>query len=350
VKKHRSYLVLLIAFLFGSAANAAVNNYVGAYGFLGEWSMMPSQSRYQTSFGVAGGAGFMYELQAGAKYKPTRFLFDVGVGVWGGMSSYGQGTNLTEPLLNQVDLQGDKFDYIYEIRNRHDQYNDLAVQIPILIGVQHKKFYMLAGVKIYSHVLTKSYSTAMITTYGRYAAFDDFRDMPEYQFFTDFQYPNGGKPVGVKTSLKLDIDASLEVGGRLGLVTDASGFDVPKRKIEYRLAGFIDYGLLDIHYKREQLPIGALDANGNVVPISSMEYNSGATAPVYNTRSMVDHLAMNDIMTTAGFADKVSNLLVGLKFTILFQLPEPGQCVICRDAYLKSRPRSSGSRGMQYEE
>ena len=336
--------------LFSISLNAKVNNYIGAYANVGEWSFLPSQSDYKASFGVAGGAGFLYELQYGSKYSPTQFLFDVGVGAIAGMTSYSQSISSEAVLENQLDLDGEVFDYVYEVSDRHDEYKDLAVQVPLMIGVQHKKFYMLAGVKIYSHVLTKSYSTAMITTYGRYAAFDDFRNMPEYQFFTDFQYPNGGKPVGVKTSLKLDIDASLEVGGRLGLVTDASGFDVPKRKIEYRLAGFIDYGLLDIHYKREQLPIGALDANGNVVPISSMEYNSGATAPVYNTRSMVDHLAMNDIMTTAGFADKVSNLLVGLKFTILFQLPEPGQCVICRDAYLKSSPRSSGGRGMQYEE
>ena len=350
VKKHHSYWFFVIALLISVTSNARVNNYIGAYANLGEWSFLPSQSDYKASLGVAGGAGFLYELQAGSKYSQTRFLLDIGVGAVGGMTSYSQTSNAEAVLKDQLDLDSELFDYVYEVSDRKDQYKDLAVQVPVMIGVQHKKFYMLAGVKIYSHVLTKSYSTAMLTTYGRYAAFDDFRDMPEYQFFSGLQYPLDGKAKGVKTSLKLDMDASLELGLRLGYVPDAVGFDVPKRKIEYRIAAFADYGLLDVHYKRDQLAVGALNADGHVVPLSNMGYNTGATAPVYNTKTMVDNLVMNDIMTTSGFADKVTNLLVGIKFTVLFQLPEPRQCLICRDAYIGSTPRSGGSRGMKYEE
>ena len=65
---------------------------------------------------------------------------------------------------------------------------------------------------------------------------------------------------------------------------------------------------------------------------------------------MVDGVVLNDVMSTDGFAKAVNNLVVGLKFTILFQLPEPGTCVICRDAYKKSTPRYGGRRGMKYEE
>jgi hypothetical protein len=40
-----------------------------------------------------------------------------------------------------------------------------------------------------------------------------------------------------------------------------------------------------------------------------------------------------------------------VKFTILFQMPEPGQCVICRDNYVSSaRSYTGGRRGMKYEE
>ena len=139
------------------------------------------------------------------------------------------------------------------------------------------------------------------------------------------------------------MDLSLEIGGRLGAVNDAVGYDVPKRKIEYRLAAFVDYGLLDIHTNR------TLD--GLVMPSG---YNVGETAPVYNTTSMIDNLEMNDIMSTpTGLPSRqsVNNLMLGIKFTVLFQLPEPGQCVICRDAYGTSiRSRRSSSRGMKYEE
>ena len=338
-------MVLLLAFLLGNAANAAVNNYVGAYGFLGEWSMMPSQSSYQTSLGVAGGAGFMYELQAGAKYKPTRFLFDVGLGVWGGMSSYGQSTDQIVPLLNQVDLQGARFDYIYEINNRRDQYNDLAIQVPIMIGVQHRSFYMLAGAKINSHMLTMAHTTANVTTYGRYEKIPELRDMPDYQFFTN-------KPLSgtSKTHLDLDVAVSLEMGGRIGLVTDAVGYDVPKRRIEYRLAGFIDYGLTNLHKPGTE---PGLNMDG-----IKYETNRLSEDYVYQTTTMIDKIRVNDIMSTSQedasgnvtpFAKSVNSLMIGLKFTILFQLPEPGQCVICHDAYRRSTLRSRRG-GLKYEE
>jgi hypothetical protein len=251
---------------------------------------------------------------------------------------------MTEPLPGvQTDLDGDPFTYIYEIQDRHDQYNNLAVQVPIMIGVQHRKFYMLAGVKVGANVLTRAHSTAIVNTFGRYQdpnnklIFDDFRNMPEYQFFTDLPQQKSAPA----SPLNLNLDACLEIGGRLGVVNYAVGYDVPKRKVEYRLAGFLDYGLLDIHKQQTlesiKLPIGY-----------NIENDKESTAPVYKTRTMVEKLEVNDIMSTNGFAASVKNLMVGLKFTILFQLPEPGQCVLCRDAYGTSINPRHGS--LKYEE
>ena len=343
VKKHQTYLLLLLAVLFSGTVRAEVNNYVGAYGFVGEWSLCPTQSDFRPSAGVGGGAGFLYELQAGQTYSPTRFLFDVGVGVWGGMTSYSMSTNSKVELLNQRDLQGDVFDYIYNVQNRHDQYKSLAAQIPLLIGVQHRKFYMLVGAKVNTHLLTKAYTTADISTYGRYAAIPDLHNMPDYQFFDNV--PLSGS---TKTSLKLDIDLSLEIGGRLGYVTDAVGYDVPKRKMECRLAAFVDYGLTDMHSSGN---------NPGFIAPGVYDCNPSSDAYVYRTTSMIDNLQVNDIMSTSKttatgdvvpFAKSVNNLMVGLKFTILFQLPQEKACVICRDAYRSSVRGRRG--GVKYEE
>ena len=312
-------------------ANAKVNSYVGAYANVGDWSLLPSQSKYSASFGVAGGLGFLYEMQAGPTYSQTRFLLDVGVGAHGGWTSFNQSSSAKKPIEKiQRDLDGDEFYYVYEIKDRKDQYTNLAVQVPLMIGVQHKKFYMLAGAKVTANVLTKAHTRANITTYGDYVAFDPHYNMPEYQFFNDL-------PIKEKAdaSLNLNVDVSLEVGGRFGLVTDAIGYDVPKRKIEYRLAGFVDYGLLDIHKDRGLSFFTAPD-----------HYNA---EEAYQTTTMVEGLEMNDLMSTSGFAAAVKNLVVGLKFTVLFQLPEPGKCVICRDAY-RSSVRNGRGGGMKYEE
>ncbi len=346
VKKHQSYWVLILALLLSGTIQAKVNNYVGAYVQAGEWSLLPSGSDFKASYGVAGGLGFLYELQAGPAYQSTRFLFDVGVGAQYGMTSFKQTSEMNVVLPDQRDLDYDPsatdhtgtiFDYVYEIKDRHDQYTNLAVQIPLMIGVQHRRFYMLAGVKVDANLMTRANTTANISTYGRYYSddkqvFEDFRNMPDYQFFTNLPQKKSAP-----ATFNLNVNASLEVGGRLGTINYAVGYDVPKRTVECRLAGFVDYGILDIHVHRE-LP-------GFTTPVG---YNIEGTKPIYNNTSMVDHLQVNDVMSTPNFADKVNNFMVGLKFTVLFQLPEPGKCVLCSDAYGTSiNPRHGG---LQYDE
>jgi len=348
VKKHQTYWVLLLTLLVSGSIQAKVTNWLGGYAQVGEWTLLPKESEFGPSFGGVGGLGFLYEMQAGGTYSPTRFLLNFGVGAQGGMTSFSQSSNMTATLMNQTDLDGDNFNYVYELTDRHDRYTNVAVQIPLMIGVQHRKFYMLAGAKVGANMWTKTHSTALLTTYGVYQQFDEHRSMPEYQFFDNM--PISG---GVRTSLKLDVDLSVEIGGRLGMVTSAVGYDVPKRKVEYRLAAFMDYGLMDIHYHRDQLPLGTYNpANrSQILPIEgNLSYNSGSTYPVYKTTSMVDNLVMNDIMSVSNFASSVNNLVIGLKFTILFQLPEPAHCVLCQDAYRSSARSYGGSRGLQYEE
>lgn len=326
----------MLVLLLSGSLQAKVFNYVGLYGQVGEWSLLPSQSDFGPSFGVNGGAGFVYELQAGGKYAPTRFLMQVGVGPRAGMTSFIQGSNMLVERKNQLDLQGDVFDYVYEIQNRHDSYTNIGVQVPILIGVQHNKFYMLAGVKVNANLIKTATTTATLNTYGRYKEIPDLRNMEDYQFFSN--YPLSGKASANLSNLSLD--ACLEIGGRFGGVfTNAVGFDVPKRKIEYRLAGFVEYGIGDIHSARS--------LEGFVAP---QTYNGDDTYPVYNSTSMIDNLQVNDVMSTANFAAKVTNLVVGLKFTVLFPLPEEAKCVLCRDAYHSSARTHSSRRGMQYEE
>ena len=334
VKKHQTYRLLLLLMLICGTVEAKVDNYFGLYVQGGEWTLLPSQSESSMSLGGAGGVGFLYELQAGSRYSSTRFLFDVGLGAQGGITSFMQNT-MTQSVLPSIDLQGDSFDYIYEMTNRSDRYGNLAVQVPLLIGVQSGRFYLLAGVKIGANVISRARSTADITTYGHYLEFGDICNNPDVQFFDSY-------PVSTRSqvSMKLGMDISLEVGGRLGLVTNAVGYDISKHNVEYRLAGFIDYGISDIHtahtLAKMQTP-------------TLYDINPASADYVYRTTTMVDGVLLNDIMSTDGFASKVSNLLVGLKFTVLFQLPgSNGGCTICRDAYRSSSNRRGG--GVKYEE
>ena len=340
VKKHQSYWVLLFAVLICGTVNAKVNNYIGAYAQVGEWSFFPSSdSKYKTSFGAAGGVGFLYELKAGGKYSPTRFLFDVGVGAQGGMTNYIQSAAFEISLKDQTDLNGDPFDYVYRFEDRKDQYLNVAVQVPIMIGLQHNSFYMLVGAKVNANLFKKAYTSAVLSTYGHYELFPDMTpEKLDYQFFD-----NVPLKANANASLSnLHIDASLEIGGRLGYHSNDVGFDVPKSKVEYRLAGFVDYGVTDIHTQR------SLEG---YTPAEKYDIDKESPNYIYQTTTMIDNLTVNDIMATTNFASKVTNFVVGLKFTVLFQLPEDKKCVLCHDSYRSSARSYTGNRGrMKYEE
>lgn len=320
VKNVKTYAILAILSLFSMASMAQVNNYVGVWGEIGEWSLLPQQSQYGGSLGVAGGLGVMYDLQ----YK--HFIFDVGVGANYGMTAYSVTANQNQTLYNQKDMQEDVFDYVYQVRDRKDQYTNLMVQVPLMLGGQWGRFYCMAGVKAGMSLLTNSHTRANLTTYGDYLKFDDFRNMPEYQFFEAL-------PINktIRTNFAFNLDVSAEIGARLGYIQTMRGYDIRTTNIQYRLAVFFDYGVLDIHKAdfQESLTVpGAYDA-----------------AAAYGTTTMIDDLTTNDVMSTTNFAKSVNNLLVGVKFTVLFELPKPKNCVICRDANISLiRARKGGTK------
>ena len=339
VKKYQLYGILLLSLLLSCNVNAKVSHYVGGYALVGEWSMLPTGSKYGNSLGAAGGLGVLYELQSGSSFSSLRLLFDAGVGATYGQTSFKQQISEDEfKLKNQLDIDGQTFDYVYDIRNRKDQYTNVALQFPLMLGVQYKRLYALVGVRFYANMWTMRHSTATLTTYGEYwdashteKLFEDFHNMPEHQFFD-----NEPLKKNQQTYFKPDADLSVEIGARLGVINYSVGYDVPKRKIEYRLGAFMDYGLFDLHTSG--------NSKGLTVPD---RYNA---TEAYNTRTMIDKVEMNEVMRTKGFAKKVQNLMVGVKFTLLFQMPEQKKCVMCYDNYRSSATSGGSRRGMKYEE
>ena len=334
VKKRHSYLVLCFAWLLCMPLHAEVANFVGGYGALGEWSLKPMSSKNPLSLGVTGNLGVVYELQVSQRYSPTAFLANVGLGVSAGSTTFIKGVTFRDTLYAQTGLDGETFDYVYQVNDRRDVYNNVALQIPILIGVQHNKFYLLGGLKINYSLLTKAVTRANVSTYGHYTDIPDLMpdaDTERYQFFTE-----RSKRTSNDASFNLDMDLSLEIGGRLNSVTSHTGFDVPKHKIEYRLAGFVDIGLLDIHVKGNNSLINK--APGYDINPSSQDY-------VYNSTSMLDKMSFNPLMSTSGFAKEVRSAVIGVKFTMLFRLQERKAGV-----YYWGNERSTGARGLQFYE
>lgn len=331
VKNLKTYGIIALMLGIGTLANAQVKNYIGLWAEGGEWSLMTDKDcSYKNSMGVAGAAGLVYDLQAG------HFIMDLGVGARYGLTSFNQSSNAQIEMADQLDKDGQRFTYVYDMKDRKDQYTDLSLQVPVLLGGQWGRFYCLAGVKANLSLLTQAKSKAKLTTWGEYTEFDHFTNMPEYQFFTDYNYnlPNN------TPNFNFNLDASAEIGARLGFYTTKTGWDVPKVKTQYRLALFADYGLLNLHSNPQG---GALPA---LTPPNA--YSSVGSGGQRVVNDMVAGLKLNDIMSTEAFRDhKVNNLLIGLKLTVLFELPKSPNCVICKDDMLPNY-RSTGSTARKY--
>jgi len=371
---------------FSGAMKAEINHFAGGSVSLGEWTLLPMQNgvsdasgntyepiQYKPSVGGAGNLSFQYEF----RYRPHAYshatlLVDAGIGARAGWTSFlkGRGVNLTDKIENCVDFDTvwpnpnpypdltNLFSYFYETSNRQDNYLNVALQIPVMIGMQYYHFYGLAGAKFNVNVFSRARSMGDMSTFG---IFDDYihshavppdyqwRDIPGYQFFENLPKDGTHAPSSIA---QWSIDATLELGYRLGDVFDDTGFDVPKRKIEYRIAAFADFGVTN--WRKAAVEKGLLLNMPQAYDVTAENCTTDGS-----NRSMVENVELNDILAIdkdalSGkpvFGDKfVRNLFAGIKFTILFELPKPGQCVICQDSYRSTVKSSRSGRGVKYEE
>lgn len=305
-------LITVLTPLLSAPVWAQNRQYIGVWGQLGEASLLPSESTLPTALGVGGGLGFNYELRAG-----KHFLLDFGLGANCAHSIFST-DNREEILYDMVDTENWKFDYTYKMTERKDAYTNLSVQVPLMLGAHFHRFYFLAGAKFDMSVYVPTTVKMNISTEGVYHQFiDPMTGMPEHFFYSDVPYKHSGK-----VTFRPNVMASAEIGWRLGPIYTGTGADIPKQRTQYRLGLFADYGLLDVH-RAQTLPMLQIPS-------------------AINTDDPTGGVIANDCLSVIAAAGKVNNLMVGVKFSVYFQLPEKKACVICHE----SRPRPQSARGL----
>lgn len=304
-------LALLMCALCPFSATA-VNNFVGFWAAGAYSTMLHDIEDVKNEFGGAAELGFTYELQHG------HLLFNVGLGYTfqnTGLSvpdlSYSQGTR-SNPLY---DSEGDALIYNYNITNRVDRLTTHYMPLQVMLGGQFGNFYFLAGGKFRLSLKSQTKIKADITTTGTYPQFiDDFADMYNHAFFNHKEFTTKST-----TELNHSMAVSLELGWQLGRrSTGETGFNAPKDgKIRYRIGLFADYGLLNLHRNGTEPELFVSDDF-----MKRYQDNPGL--------DVNELVKMNHTFETLRSDNaKVNNLFVGLKFTMLFQLPHRGPCIHC---------------------
>lgn len=314
MKKNFSILLLSLCWtLLSGPVAAQMRQYMGIWGQLGEYSLLVNESTLPNSMGAGAGLGMTYELRAG-----KHFLLNLGLGANTAYTIFDIASQ-EYVLTDMVDSQGDKFDYVYHMTNRQDAYFNTSVQVPLMIGAHFRRFYFLVGAKFDMSLLTRTYIGMDVATEGVYKQFiDPFTNMPEHYYYGSAEYASKGR-----VTFRPDVTASTEIGWRVGPVYSGTGADIPKQKTQYRIGLFADYGLMDIH-RAQTLPM---------LQVSSS---------VEQTGNPVKGVVANDCLSVNYAAKAVNPLMVGVRFSVFFQLPEKKACVICQE----SRPRPQSTRGL----
>ena len=316
-------IVLLLAVLSGYSCllQAQVSHYLGWWGQAGEYSFVPKYEKspstldVKSSLGAAGGLGFMYELRAG-----KHFLLDVGLGASTGLTRFKM-PDMEFILYDKLDSEGDALNLVYNVDKRKDMYWNTSLQVPLLVGGQWGKFYFLAGAKFDMALYTQSTVKSLMSVKPEYMVYFPMDENP-----TKGYVKNVPRRTQEKKSFYPTVTASVELGMRLGPVYKETGYDVPKQKIQYRIGFFADYGVLDIHRVGTE-PLLKVPDFGKVYP------NEAAGFDPFKDIVTTDVMS-SDMMKTAKAA--FYPLTLGVKFTMLFQLPEKKSCVICREEPVRS--------------
>ena len=342
MKKKVRIIVLFAAMVFISApVSAQIENFVGVWAQGGEYSYLSNVNgkllngktfTLPSSLGGGGGLGVMYEMRAG-----RHFLLDAGLGFNTTLTQFKMQSQDTSFLMpNQSDtIAGLSFNYKYEFSNRRDGYLNTSLLLPVMVGGQWGNFYFLAGAKLEIPLASKSIIKMDMNAKGLDILTNEL--LPDSLcsgFVSGFKSTTIKDTINLRQFPKMNVNLSAELGFRLGKVYKERGFDVPNPAVQYRLALFGEVGLLDVHVSPgdEAKPIygkipgytyGNFDFKGVLTDVISSKEAKEAGYPHANEEENGEEPQTNDqpdvkLVSTTFFR----SFMVGVKFTVLFRLPE----------------------------
>lgn len=247
-------------------------------------------------------AGMNANIGLGYKLFKDKFIFTAGV-----EGAYQLNANDLKNMdfeIPMIDTEGDAFKMHVLVNESKDYTHMLNLNIPLLFGGEWGRFYFLIGPKIALNLYGAATSSAVYTTYGEYDDYyDDFHDMPNHQFESNKKMSSGTLPM----KWNMNIMAHFEIGGRVGHYYKYKIFRTNDDKVYMYLAGYVDFGILNIHAAQPGKPIFEYKDT----PDKGLQF--------YIQPLMTSSLSDNAI---------VRNLNVGIKYTIYLPTKPAGKSYI----------------------
>ncbi len=198
--------------------------------------------------------------------------------------------------------------------------HSINLNIPILLGMEYKRFYFLVGPKFSVNFWGQAKTQATVTASGDFSS--QFI-MPQ-GMVNDITTRNfGPRYVESGGAIKWDWDviAHVEVGGRfVRELLFQSGADIPKPRQRYYLALYIDYGIKNIHTSEKNSLGPRLKSMWDEVDLTTVDPNS--VEPYTLTPA---------VMSNELGSAKIHQFSIGIKATVLIELPQKKACVICKE-------------------
>jgi len=206
-----------------------------------------------------------------------------------------------QELMNDNDIPNEQFLMSIHMYNYTDVNMMVNVHVPLLVGYENGRFYALGGIKAGMNVLAKAVSSATMTTTADY---EPYIGMME-------DLPNHGIGTAPVTSgeqnfrMGLNLTMHLEAGARLDKFKRYKAFHIRNHPYRVYLGAYLEYGMANVH---------TAVANG---PMAGLDLTHGVQA------NLVPMMLCNEMKNGT-----VNPLAVGVKFTMLFELPQHGKSYI----------------------
>ena len=222
--------------------------------------------------------------------------------------------------VSLVDSEGDAFLLRADATQCRDRNHALHLQLPLLFGMEWKRFYFLVGPMFSVNVFGRTLTDGDITTSATYPMYNGLMvDMPTHNLMT--------QSVSHYRDLQLNLDllAHLEIGWRIGRLPRPREIALSPTLNRYYIALFADIGCLNIQY------VGNKE---NLTPRLWHETTSDASGQAFTTFHLTPTMMSREL-----YGRRLTEYYIGVKFTAALELPQKQPCVICNEKYLKSQTK-----------